>query len=91
MEKSFNSIWRWFLKQGLNEEEFQYVVEDIFNFIEHRGKASLHLLNLELEVLGWGVQIMDEATYRRLLTLHQNKNHIDFTAHLSGRHQASSH
>jgi hypothetical protein len=86
MQKSFYSVWRWFEKQGLYQDEFQYFMRDIFNYIDQKGNAPLHLINQELEALGWGIQIMDEAAYKHILILHQNKHHFDLKKHLNGQH-----
>lgn len=77
MQQSFHSLWTWFQKQELYQEDFQYLINDIFNYIDQKGNVPLHILNQELEALGWGIQIMDEAAYRHMLILHQRKHHID--------------
>ena len=90
MQKSFYSLWRWFQNQGLYQEEFPYIMKDIFNYIDQSGNAPLNLINQELEALGWGIQLIDETVYKDLLILHQNKHHIDLKAHVPGQRQDTS-
>ncbi|UCD30968.1 MAG: hypothetical protein JSV38_09085 [Desulfobacterales bacterium] len=85
MKKSFISLWGWFEKQGLYEEEFQYFMKDIFNYMDQKGNVPLDLLNQELETLGWGIQLMDETAYKQMLILHQNKNHIDLKGYVNSQ------
>ena len=82
MRKSLDSLWEWFEKQGLYQEEFPYFIEDIFNYIDQKECATLNSLNQELETLGWGIQMIDEAVYTQMMFLHQNKNFINLKGHL---------
>ena len=74
MNKALNSLSVWFEQKGLLQEEFPYFMRDVIRFIDKEGYASLQLLNLELESLGWGIQLMDETTYKQMIFLHRNKN-----------------
>jgi len=51
--------------------------------MDQKENMPLNSLNQELEVLGWGVQIMDEVAYGQMLILHQKENIIDLKGYLN--------
>ena len=56
------------------QEELPYFIKDVIRFIDKEGYTSLRSLNRELETLGWGIQLVDETTYKQMIILHRNRN-----------------
>ena len=69
-----DNLLSWFEEKGIQQEEFPYFFKDVTRFIDEKGVAPLQLLNHELETLGWGIQVMDEIVYHKMIFLHQNRS-----------------
>ena len=76
MTKALDNLSVWFEKKGFLWEEVPYFIEDVIRLIDQEKHTSLHLLNQEMESLGWGIQIMDETIYKLMLFLNRNKNSV---------------
>jgi hypothetical protein len=83
MRKALDNLEKWFKEKGLYQEEFPYFIKDILSYMDQKENMPLNSLNQELEILGWGIQIMDEAAYRQMLILHQRKNVIALKGYLN--------
>lgn len=59
------------LKQqmGFNEYEISPFFSDILFYVNKKRRLSKKELNAELESLGWGVSLIDDAIYSRIHTL----------------------
>ena len=57
----------WFEQKGLLQEELPYFIKDVIRFINKEGYVSLKSQNIELETLGWGIQLMDEIAYKQII------------------------
>jgi hypothetical protein len=74
MNNTLDKLTTWFEQKGLHQQELPYFIEDVIEFIDSKRPMSLQLLNQELEALGWGIQLVDEAAYKQILFLHQHRN-----------------
>jgi hypothetical protein len=55
------------LKKGFSLEEIPKLVNDLTNLIRESRICTTYDINLELENLGWGIQIIDESLYDEFL------------------------
>ncbi|MFC1886288.1 hypothetical protein ACFLZM_04460 [Thermodesulfobacteriota bacterium] len=74
MNNTLAEVSTWFEQKGLLHEELPYFVKDVIRFIDKEEDTSLQSLNIELETLGWGIQLMDEIAYKQMIFLHRNRN-----------------
>jgi hypothetical protein len=66
---------REFHRQGYHPGQLQGLLKDIEIFFQDNGYRSRQRLNLELESLGWGINIIDRETYDRILQLLNATSH----------------
>lgn len=59
-------------RKGIDPELLPGFLKDIKLFIKDNGRLSLQRLNLELEDLGWGIRIIDQQIYDRILQFNNN-------------------
>ena len=58
--------------------ELPWLMKDIIDTIQQKENYTLKTVNLELESLGWGIQIMDQALFEETLSLIENLGDSDF-------------
>ena len=73
-DQTLAELSTWFTQKGLLQEELPYFIKDVIRFIDKEGYTSLQSLNIELETLGWGIQLADETAYKQMIFLHRNRN-----------------
>ncbi len=83
MREALDNLSVWFENIGLFPAEVPFFIKDVFSFIDQKGYAPINLLNMELETLGWGIRIMDETAYERMIFLYRNKKFYDLESYFS--------
>jgi hypothetical protein len=63
------TLMREFHRKGIHPKQLQELLTDIEIFFQNNGYRSRQQLNLELENLGWGINIIDRETYDRIIHL----------------------
>jgi len=58
-----------FHRKGIHPKLLQELLTDIEIFFQNNGYRSRKQLNLELENLGWGINIIGRETYDRIIQL----------------------
>lgn len=79
MEKTQNFLFKRFSRIGLHTDEIRFLINDLENYFSERKDYSIDQLNNEIESLGWGIQVIDQALYKDILScfenLHQRNRH----------------
>ena len=52
-----------FNRKGIHKDQVSWIINDIEMLYNNKKKFSRNRLNLELESLGWGIQIVEPQTY----------------------------
>jgi hypothetical protein len=69
MPDFMSTLMREFHRKGIHSKQLQELLTDIDIFFQNNGYRSRQQLNLELESLGWGINIIDRETYDRIIQL----------------------
>jgi hypothetical protein len=64
------------LKKGFTPLEIPELLNDLIGLVRQDGICTTNYINQELENLGWGIQIIDEALFRELGCLFVDNEHI---------------
>ena len=68
MEIRLNDLFLRFQIKGFMPIEIPELVKDVLDIMDSREPCTMTTIDQELEELGWGINIMDNATYE-LITL----------------------
>ena len=71
MKNSLDNLFLIFQTKGFMPIEIPGLMEDVFNVFNNPVNSTLADVNQELEDLGWGIEIMDNATYELINSLVQ--------------------
>ena len=71
MENRTDDLFLRFLTKGFMPVEIPGLIKDVFNIFNNPVHSTLADVNQELEDLGWGIEIMDNATYELINSLVQ--------------------
>ena len=74
----FPILLKRFRNKGFMPIELPGLMKDIINTIRQKENYTLNTVNLELESLGWGIQIMDQALFEETLSLIENLGDSEF-------------
>lgn len=78
MDNIFPILLKRFRNKGFMPIELPWLMQDIINTIQQKENYTLNTVNLELESLGWGIQIIDQALFEETLSLIENLSDFDF-------------
>ena len=73
MENRLNDLFLRFQTKGFMSIEIPGLIQDVFNIIGKGRYCTITDANQELEDLGWGIEIMDYATYELINSLFNKK------------------
>jgi hypothetical protein len=71
MKNSLDNLFLIFQTKGFMPIEIPGLMEDVFNVFNNPVYSTITDINQELEDLGWGIEIMDNATYELINSLVQ--------------------
>ena len=69
MEGELNDLFLRFQIKGFMPIEIPGLVKDVFHIMENQDLCSITTIDQELEELGWGINIMDNATYELITSV----------------------
>ena len=64
MIQRYDDLRERFKAKGFRSSEIQGLLIDILGILDEGGHSTMAYFNRELEDLGWGVDIVDDDTYR---------------------------
>ena len=73
MGNRLGDIFLSFQKKGYMSIEIPGLIQDLFNIIGKDRYCTITDANQELEDLGWGLEIMDNVTYKLINSLFNKK------------------
>jgi hypothetical protein len=68
-----------FHRKGLYPGLLPGLLNDIDAFFGNHIHHSLHRLNLELEELGWGISVIEQQIYERILKVYHTRHSCEST------------
>ena len=71
MENILDDLFLRFQTKGFIPIEIPGLIKDVFNIFDNPVYSTIADINQELEDLGWGIEIMDDATYELINSLVQ--------------------
>jgi len=74
MKGIYNILCQRLFDKGLIPIEVSRLVKDAVNIMSDGGECTVALLNEKLESLGWGREIMDQATFDQTLLFVESGN-----------------
>jgi hypothetical protein len=69
MEIRLNDLFLSFQIKGFMPIEIPELVKDVLDIMNSREPCTMTTIDQELEELGWGINIMDNATYELITSL----------------------
>ena len=79
MDALISTLRQEFDRKGLYSELLPGLLKDIEVFFGNHNHHSLHRLNLELEDLGWGIGVIDQQIYERILKIYNAHHRCEST------------
>jgi hypothetical protein len=76
MKKASKIVSDTLLKKGFTSLEIPELLNDLIRLVRQDEICTTNYINQELENLGWGIQIIDEALFREIGCLFANNEHI---------------
>ena len=73
MENRLDDLFLRFQTKGFMPIEIPGLIQDVFNIIGKGKYCTITDTNIELEDLGWGLEIMDNVTYDLINSLFNKK------------------
>ena len=71
MKNRLDDLFLRFQTKGFIHIEIPGLMKDVFNIFNNPVHSTITDVNQELEDLGWGIEIMDDATYELINSLVQ--------------------
>ena len=75
MGNRLDDLFLSFQTKGFMPIEIPGLIQDVFNMLGKGRYCTITNVNQELEDLGWGIEIMDNATYQLIGSLFNKKWH----------------
>ena len=69
MGDGLDDLFLRFQIKGFMSIEIPELVKDVFDIMHNRGNCTITTIDQDLEELGWGINIMDNVTYRLITSL----------------------
>ena len=69
MGERLSDLFLRFQIKGFMPIEIPELVKDVLDIMDHRELCTMATIDQELEELGWGVNIMDNATYELITSV----------------------
>jgi hypothetical protein len=69
MEERLNDLFLRFQFKGFMPIEIPDLVKDVLDIMDNRKFSAMTDIDQELEELGWGINILDNATYKLITSL----------------------
>ncbi len=69
MENRLNDLFLRFQTKGFMPIEIPELVKDVLDIMKNREPCTMTTIDRELDELGWGINIMDRATYDLITSL----------------------
>ncbi len=69
MEDRLNDLFLRFQKKGFMPIEISGLVKDVLDIMDNLKICTITTIDQELEELGWGINIMDNATYELITSV----------------------
>jgi hypothetical protein len=69
MGEGLSDLFLRFQIKGFMPIEIPELVKDVFEIMDNRRNCTISTIDQELEELGWGMNIMDNATYELITSL----------------------
>lgn len=69
MGDRLNDLFLRFQIKGFMSIEIPELVKDVFDIMNNRENCTITTIDQDLEELGWGINIMDNVTYRLITSL----------------------
>ena len=66
MQSNKIKLRKFLLKMGFNEYEITPFIKDILQYNTQQNCRSKIELNAEMESLGWGINVIDEAVFKKI-------------------------
>ena len=76
MKKASKIVSDTLLKKGFIPLEIPELLNDLINLFRQDEICTTNYINQELENLGWGIQIIDEALFKEIRCLFANSKHV---------------
>ena len=73
MENILDDLFLRFQTKGFIPIEIPGLIKDVFNIFDNPVYSTIADINQELEDLGWGIEIMDNVTYKLINSLFNKK------------------
>jgi len=74
MKETIKKLSNYLGKRKFQPNECEGMINDIIDLIHNEKNPSITDLNLELEILGWGIGVLDEELYAMSISLRGNDN-----------------
>ncbi|MFC1812755.1 hypothetical protein ACFL03_08685 [Thermodesulfobacteriota bacterium] len=82
MENKLNNLFQRFRKKGFLPIEIPDLVKDALSLMENGRYLTIGAIDQELEDLGWGINVMDFATFELITTLVETSGIYDVERHI---------
>lgn len=67
---------------GLNPDEINRLVKDVFNLLRDGGSFTVSFINYELQRMGWKEDVMDECSFELIIFLLENEFDYHVNTHV---------
>jgi hypothetical protein len=82
MQNIFPILLQRFRRKGFMAIELSELMKDIMNTIRQNENHTIEAVNSELESLGWGIQIMDQALFEEAISLFESSDISEFEKYI---------
>ena len=72
MKESNLIFLKQFIDNGMLSDEIPFFINDLKRYFARKKNVSLPDLNIDLENLGWGIQVIDRTLFKTLLHHFEN-------------------
>ena len=82
MENKLNNLFQRFRKKGFLPIEIPDLVKDALYLMENGRYLTVSAIDQELEDFGWGINILDDATYELIAAIVENSGFSSVRRHI---------
>ena len=75
MKNTKDDLFLRFEMKGFVPVEIPDLIKDVLNIVGNSERFTKTSINQELESLGWGIDVIDNVTYRLITSLVENNNY----------------
>ena len=81
MKETIKNLCNYLEKREFQPIECEGMINDIIDLIHNEKHPSITDFNLELEILGWGIGVLDDELYAMTISL-SGKDNINITSNI---------